>query len=177
MGEGTSLIGEVNWAVSSILAIVLSMLANILTGPAQNIFAGFNASVARKRSVNLRKRLEEIEQYLENPSELYLCIIFLLLKIIFVTLLAFVIGDLIAASVTAMIDDSIRTGVDLSPIVDAYVSSNFLYSLGQFSTALLYLMALNFTLIGLRLVWQVRNYERMKFKLDNIISKLDKRGG
>lgn len=151
----------INWFVSVIGAIVLSILANLLTSPVQNRLGKLNAKRSAKRVEQLKNQLAQIDSYVSSPQKLQLYLIGIGLKIAFITLVAFALGDLISASITAS-----------SRLSRIYFPDLF-YAASQFMTSLFYVIGINYVLAGMRTVKQVTTFPQYEAEVKNIITTLD----
>ncbi|MEO0407325.1 MAG: hypothetical protein AAF289_08250 [Cyanobacteria bacterium P01_A01_bin.135] len=60
---------QVNWLISILGAILLSILGNLATTPAQNLLARFSKQRARKRVQDIKQELVLIENYRSEPLQ------------------------------------------------------------------------------------------------------------
>jgi hypothetical protein len=163
MNDFNNLFAGISWIASTVGAIIISILANILTGPFQNLLARLNGNRSKKRISQLKHYLDEVESLIQNPLNMYTYTFCLILKISIVILIAFALGDVIAASVTA--------SYKLTSVVR--YNSEYFYSAGQLVTSILYLMALNYALSGYRIISAARNFPKLKRRMEGTITSLD----
>lgn len=153
----------INWVVSIIGAIVLSILANLLTSPVQNRLARINAKRSEKRIQQLQSQLAQIENFVSNSPTFYSYILLLIVKIVLITLIAFAVSDITLAS--------INVAVDLARY-HRYI--NVLYAISQFTTSLLYIIGINYTFVALRTIKRVQAFHEYKAEVERTISSFKK---
>ena len=61
---------QVNWIISFLMAIILSIIANLVTPNIRNWLAKWSESRSSARIEELRLDLEEISKYVDSPSKL-----------------------------------------------------------------------------------------------------------
>ena len=92
------LLSQINWIISFIVAIILSILANLFTPNIRNWLAKWSESRSSARIEEMKSDLEEISKYKDSPSMLSL----LTSQSILEVLLFFSLASAIASLGTAM---------------------------------------------------------------------------
>jgi hypothetical protein len=70
MSDIAQLLASVNWALSLVIAVLLSIVANLLTSPIQNWLARKSTQRAERRVERLRGELVELERLAQSPLDL-----------------------------------------------------------------------------------------------------------
>lgn len=84
---------DINWALSLLAAIPLSIVANMITPKVQNWFGRRSGDKARKRIDELEHELDNIEKFIENKENFYLYLV----RQGFIILMLLGIGNLVSS--------------------------------------------------------------------------------
>ncbi|HXU37338.1 MAG TPA: hypothetical protein VN937_13335 [Blastocatellia bacterium] len=164
MEELAKLLSGINWFISIVGAILLSILGNLLTTPVQNLLARRSMKRSKKRVGELKAQLSQIETFVNTPSTFYLFIISIMTRVTVITLIAFALSDMTSASINA--------SVSLTRFIKIY--PEILYAASQLLTALFYVIGVNYTLKALRVIKRVQHFSEYKGQIEKAIASLTK---
>ena len=144
-------LSNINWVISTIGAVVLSILANLLTGPVQDWLAKRSDRRSENRAKELRAQFEEVADLVHSPTKFYLTILVLVVKVLLADLVASLLSNILYAVVFQF-----RAGSILVP----------------FTTALVYVVGINYAYKALRLIGRVRNFSKYENEIASRIASL-----
>ena len=157
------LFAQVNWIISLLMAILLSIIANLVTPSIRNWYAKFSKKRSSARVEVLKSELEEISKYANSPSELSLLVSYSILQV----LVFFSIASAIATLATTM----------------PFMAENMSYStqfIMEIFSPLYYLLSSLFYLLGvfmaqktLRIISRIRNFDKYKSNIEKSIISLE----
>lgn len=149
---------QINWLVSLVVGIALSILANLLTPYVQNWLATHSTGRALKRIGELEEELKEVSFYAESPAELsaYLLSSIMRLLVYFRMASAFATLGSLPSAIMPMI----------------YEIAGPIYALIGLMSSLLYLLGVIRGQRVLRVVQRVRRFPEYKKEIDDMISSL-----
>ena len=156
---------QVNWIISLLMAIILSIIANLVTPNIRNWLAKWSESRSSARIEELRSDLEEISKYVDSPSKLSLLISYSILE----ALIFFSIASAIASLGTAM------------PLM-LYTSNFKLYEpkylevIYLLASSLLYLLGVMRAQKVLKITRRVRYFDKYRSEIGKSIASLEKSG-
>ena len=157
------LFAQVNWIISLLMAILLSIIANLVTPSIRNWYAKFSKKRSSARVEVLKSELEEMSKYANSPSELSLLVSYSILQV----LVFFSIASAIATLATIM------------PFMAENISYSTQFIMEIFSP-LYYLLSSLFYLLGvfmaqktLRIISRIRNFNKYKSNIEKSIIILE----
>ena len=161
--EFLDIFNQINWIISLLAGIILSIIANLFTPSIRNWLAKISKSRSSARVEELKLDLEEISEYANSPSKLSLLISHTIIQV----LIFFSLASAIASLGTAM--PFMLWSVDVRFYEAEYISPLYLLL-----SSLLYMTGvINAQKIS-RMITKVRNFDEYKSKMEKIIISLDK---
>ena len=157
------LLSQINWIMSLLMAVLLSIIANLFTPSIRNWLAKMSDNRSSARVEELKLDLEEISKYVISPSKLSLLISHTIIRVLIFFSLASAVATLGTAMPFVLWNVSIRSaGLEYA---------SFLYLL---ISSMLYLLGVASGQRVSRLIYKVRNFDEYKSKTEKIIISLEK---
>ena len=157
------LFGQINWIISLLVAILLSIIANLFTPSISNWLAKLSESRSSARVEELKSDLEEISKYANSPSKLSLLISHTIIQV----LIFFSLASAIASLGTAM--PFVLWSISVETDALEYISPLYLLS-----SSLLYLMGVMSAMKVSRIISKIRKFDTYKLQMEKIITSLEK---
>ena len=157
------LFSQINWIISLLMGILLSIIANLFTPSIRNWLAKRSESRSSARVEELKLDLEEISKYANSPSNLSLLISHTIIQVLIFFSLASAIASLGTAMPFVLWSVNVR-----------YNELEYLSPLYLLSSSLLYLVGVMNALKVSRIINKVRNFDKYKSNMEKIIISLEK---
>lgn len=158
------LLAQVNWILSLLMAIILSIIANLVTPSIRNRYAKLSEKRSSARVELLKSELEEICKYANSPSELSLLVSTSILQV----LVFFSMASAIATLAT-MMPFMGKTVLNTGPSV-----MDFLSPLYYLLSSLGYLFGVFIALNTLKITSRIRSFDKYKSNIEKSIISLEK---
>jgi hypothetical protein len=149
---------QINWLVSLVVGIALSILANLLTPYVQNWLATHSTGRALKRIGELEEELKEVSIYAESPAELSAYLLLSIVRLLVYFCMASAFATLGSLPLTMM--------------PGFYEITGLIYALIGLMSSLLYLLGVIRGQRTLRIVQRVRRFPEYKKEIEDTISSL-----
>ena len=157
------LFAQVNWIISLLMAILLSIIANLVTPSIRNWYAKFSKKRSSARVEVLKSELEEMSKYANSPSELSLLVSYSILQV----LVFFSISSAIATLATIMPFMSENISYSTQCIIEIFSPLYYLLS------SLFYLLGVFMAQKTLRIISRIRNFDEYKSNIEKSIISLE----
>lgn len=157
------LFAQVNWIISLLMAILLSIIANLVTPSIRNWYAKFSKKRSSARVEVLKSELEEMSKYANSPSELSLLVSYSILQV----LVFFSIASAIATLATIMPFMSENISYQTQFIIEIFSPLYYLLS------SLFYLLGVFMAQKTLRIISRIRNFDEYKSNIEKSIISLE----
>lgn len=157
------LFAQVNWIISLLMAILLSIIANLVTPSIRNWYAKFSKKRSSARVEVLKSELEEMSKYANSPSELSLLVSYSILQV----LVFFSIASAIATLATIMPFMSENISYSTQCIIEIFSPLYYLLS------SLFYLLGVFMAQKTLRIISRIRNFDEYKSNIEKSIISLE----
>jgi len=161
--ELLELFAQVNWIISILIALLFSIIANLVTPSIRNWYAKFSKKRSSARVEVLKSELEEVSKYANSTSELSLLVSTSILQVLVIFSMASAVATFAAIMpfMAKNVLDSDRLMMELmSPLY--YFLSSLSYVLGVF-------MASN----TLKITSRIRNFDKYKSNIEKSIIDLE----
>jgi hypothetical protein len=165
MEDFSALFAQINWVISIIGAILLSILANLLTNPVQNRLARISLKRSEARIKQLQAHLAQMQSFVDTPPTFHIHVLLLIVRTIFITLVAFAVSDMSFASINFSVG---FTGYRIR-------YPELFYALSQFLTSLLYIIGINYSFAAVRTIRRVQNFPEYRAEIEKTVVSLSKR--
>lgn len=149
---------DINWLVSLIVAVPLSIAANLLTPYIRDWYAKRSSERAKKRIAEVEAEHKEISLYLESKDGLILLLLSTILRVLVMFSLASAIAFM----------GSIPSALSLAP----YEISILFYGVTGALSVFLYLIGINHGLKALTKFGKVMKYEQYSSEVESLKSEL-----
>jgi hypothetical protein len=162
MGDISNLMNEINWLITLLAAIPLSVVANLFTPRIQNWLAHKSRGAAGKRLIVVEREFEQARQFASDKVQLN------------TYLLVSVLGVIILFSLPNVVNGIVTPIWTFSSLLDTSVSRALTIFSGMFS-ALLNLMAITRAIDAITVFQRVRDFQSYTAKAMPILEQLRSR--